>query len=344
MASKKHFDVLTVGTASRDVFLKSPLFKVVKDPEHLEKLGFEQGKAECFAFGGKIDINEIYFDTGGGATNAAVTFARQGFRTGTITSLGEDKVAEEVLAALRQEGIQVFHSLSKKPSSYSTLLLTEEGERTVLVARGASDDLDLKSIPLASLTAKWLYISPGAIKFSMIEKLVNYFQKQGANIAINPSAHCIKTAKTKLKKLLKKVQLVILNRSEAAQMTGAAFEQEREILKKLSGYTEGIIVMTEGPQGVLVSNGRYIYRAGTFKESAVRDRTGAGDAFGSGFAAALMKDPQLNEQVIREAIRLGSANATAVVERIGAKTGILDLKTYERAKHFKNLTIRKTLL
>ena len=61
------FDVITFGSATRDVFLRSKAMELHK--EH----GIEEA---CFPFGAKIDIDDIDFETGGGATNNAVTFTR----------------------------------------------------------------------------------------------------------------------------------------------------------------------------------------------------------------------------------------------------------------------------
>jgi len=65
----------------------------------------------------------------------------------------------------------------------------------------------------------------------------------------------------------------------------------------------------------MVSDGRLIYQAGTFKEHLVIDRTGAGDAYGAGFLAGLIHTKEKCEKGlcdisnIEYAIRLGSANA-----------------------------------
>lgn len=50
------------------------------------------------------------------------------------------------------------------------------------------------------------------------------------------------------------------------------------------------------------------------------DSTGAGDGFGSGFAAALMSGKN-----IEEAIEWGKRQAANVVRHIGAKAGLLTL-------------------
>ena len=345
------FDVLTIGTATRDVFLSSPYFTVLKDPEHLKRIGFVEGEATCFALGAKIDISDPVFTTGGGATNAAVTFARQGLKTAAMIALGDDESGRAVLADLVADKVEPLMFCSKKhATAYSTLLLSKNGERTVLVARGASDDLQATPALLHKAKAQWVYITPGAISFAVVSKLVNHFSAMGAHIAMNPSGHYLKFGARRLQSLLKKVHVVILNRAEASRLTGASYDNERNIFKRFESLFGGLAVMTDGANGVMVSNGKRILKAGVFKEKVLVDRTGAGDAFGSGFVAALLKQsPNMkagesySDHAIEEAIRLASANATAVVEHIGAKAGILTAAQFARDARFKNLVIRKTL-
>jgi sugar/nucleoside kinase (ribokinase family) len=70
-----------------------------------------------------------------------------------------------------------------------------------------------------------------------------------------------------------------------------------------------------------------MYIAGTYQNVKALDRTGAGDAFGSGFVAALAKGLP-----IEDALTLGSANATSVVTQIGSKPGILKTQRVKRMK------------
>lgn len=131
------YDVITVGAATRDVFLRSRGIQVIRDE------AFSTGEGECFALRSKIDVDEIVFETGGGATNAAVTFARQGFRTAFVGKIGDrDARGREILAALRQEKVAttLVSTDHQKSTAYSVLLLTARGERTALVYRGASAD------------------------------------------------------------------------------------------------------------------------------------------------------------------------------------------------------------
>ena len=55
-----------------------------------------------------------------------------------------------------------------------------------------------------------------------------------------------------------------------------------------------------------------------YEDVPVVDRTGAGDAFGSGFLSQWSQGKNLQESIV-----FASANSTSVVTKIGAKEGIL---------------------
>jgi len=342
------FDIITIGTATQDVFLTSPLFKVLRDREHLKKIGFSTGEAQCFALGSKVEIDEPIFTTGGGANNAATTFSRQGFNVAALIKIGKDEIAENILKELKKEKIIPLAIREKnKTSAFSTILLSPSGERTVLVYRGASENLKIKEIPFEKLESQWVYISPGRIPFGTIQKLFEHFSKNKTLIAFNPSKYYLEMGLEKLKPLLEKTKVAILNREEAAYLTGINYAKEKEIFKKLDKAIDGIAIMTEGSKGVMVSDGKNIYSAGIFKGKLI-DRTGAGDAFGSGFIAGIIgknkkilnpKSYILNPNVIKYAIRLGSANATSVVEKIGAKQGILSKSEFEKSERWQKFEV-----
>ncbi len=351
------FDIITIGTATRDVFLTSSFFKVVKDPVHLKKIDFPTGEAQCFTLGGKIEVDKPIFTTGGGASNTAATFSKQGLKVATVIKLGKDIASENILNEFHKEKITIFATREKNiATAYSVILLAPTGERTILVYRGASENLKINEIPFSKFNARWLHISPGKISLVTLKKIFDYFTKQKTLIAFSPSKYLIEMGIKKIKSFLSKSKVVIMNREEAAYLTGSDYnDDEKEIFKKLNKVVPGIAVMTSGPEGVLVSDGFNFYQAGVFsaKKEKIVDRTGAGDAFGSGFVAGIIKRKEKCDKVlpfgkqelcqidnIKYAIRLGSANATSVVEYIGAKEGILIKREFERNKRWKNLPIK----
>jgi ribokinase len=340
------FDVLTIGTATRDTFLRSDAFKIIKDPKHLEKLGFVSGEAECLPLGGKVEVERPIETIGGGAANAAVTFARWGFTTGAVIQIGNDSNGKAILATLQKEKVKVLASIeTKEGTGCSTLLLAKNGERTILHYRGASKDLALHGRSLTSLRSRAVYIAPGNIQFSVMRKIVTHFKKQGALIAMNPSKYYLEH-RSEMRPMLQLIDVVLMNREEGAYLTGAKFEDEKTIFRRFDALVPGLALMTDGPHGVMVSDGTRFYSAGVFKEKKLVDRTGSGDAFGSGFVAGLLSHRQgqrFSKEAIEYALRVGSANATSVVEYVGAEVGILR-KAALSSSRFKKFAITEHAL
>ena len=325
------FDVITIGAATRDAFIKSKYFKLLSSPE------FISGEGLCLPAGAKIDVEDIVFATGGGATNAAVTFARQGFKTAALCRIGEDVSGREVLADLNADDINTGYVIccQKEKTAYSMLILSESGERTVLVYRGASENIEPADIS-KTVSAKWFYLS-GALDIKVVERVLKIAGEASVPVAFNPANRELKLGLGKLKDILGEVNVLILNREEGAYLTKIDYRDESRIFKKLDEYVKGMVVLTDGQRGALVSDGRTLYRAGVYPEQKVMDKTGAGDAFGSGFVAGLIKTNN-----IECAFQLASANATSVVEKIGAKPGILSAKDFtENARWRRGLKISK---
>ena len=183
------YDVITIGTATRDTFLRSEKFKAVHDPEHLSSGQFPTGEAECLPWGGKVEVERPIVAVGGGAANTAVTFARQGLRAGAVVKLSEDEAGQATLQDLKKARIKVWASSDqKKGTAASVILLSPSGERTILSYRGASHDLNARDVP-TSLRAKWLYVVPGSIPQKEISNVIAKFKAQGTKIAMNPSMH-----------------------------------------------------------------------------------------------------------------------------------------------------------
>ena len=345
------YDIITIGTATEDVFLTSKLFKVIKNPEHLKKIGILTGEAECFALGAKIEIDNPVLTTGGGAANTAVAFTRQGLKTALLVKLGRDAAGQRILKELKKEKVSVFPVFDKNLSTdYSAILLSPNGRRTILVHHGASGNLKAAEIPFKKIESRWTYIAPGNISFSTLLKIYSRLEKQKTLIAINPSKYLIEMGIKKLKPVLSKSKVVILNREEASYLTKTDYLKEKVIFKKLDAAIDGIAVMTNGAQGVMVSDGKKIYSAGTSKKGGVIDETGAGDAFSSGFVTGLIRTKEkcdknkCDPKNIVYAIRLGSANAGSTIEKIGATEGTLMRGDFEKNKKWKSLKIMVQIL
>ena len=307
------FDIVSIGSATRDVFVNADDFK------SLDMADFSTGKGLCFPLGSKIEIKKIVFTSGGGGTNAAVTFARQGLSTACVGVVGNDLNGQEVLSELTKEGIETkfFQKHEDDFTAYSMLLVDSSGERTILSYKGEGQHFDVNKIDFGQLQTKWLFLDSLGGHYDLLEKAVSWAVANNVKLATNPGGKELEHGLEKLKPLLKNFSIVIMNQEEAAGLTGIDYKKEEEIFKIMDEMIGGIFVMTKGPEGVIVSDGKNIYRAGV-PDSPIVERTGAGDAFSSGFVSEHIRSGDISK-----AIQFATANASSVVTQYGGKAGIL---------------------
>ena len=273
--------MLSIGAAVQDVFLShSPEFKPVSD-KTADELFLR------IELGSKNDVNKIDFSTGGGATNAAVTFARQGLESQFMGAISHDPAGIAVLDALDKEGVDTTHvSYSNKYcTGYSVVLLASNGERSFLTYRGASTYYDIKDFDLKDADADWLYITSMAGNVDIIDKLFTHAKKLDTKVFLNPGKGELKEI-SKLKALLEDVDILSVNREEAQMIVDG--EELEELVRRLLNYVS-LAIISDGSNGVIASDGNTIVRAGMYEDVRVIDRTGAGDAFGSGFLAGYIR-------------------------------------------------------
>ena len=309
------FDVVTFGSATRDIFVRSKEFKIIKSLE------FTTGKALAVEAGGKIYIEELVFATGGGGTNSAATFALQQLKTAYVGLVGNDPGGLEIFRELNDLGVDCnFIKITERAKTpYSIILSVPEKERSILVYEGASHLLSLADIPFGQIKqSKWFYLSGLSGESSKVfEPIINFAAANKIKLAVNPGHDQLTNNLDILKKLLNKIDILLVNQEEASLITGVDFKNETELFKKFDELVPGIAVMSKGKEGVAVSDGQQVYLAG-IPQSGYVDRTGSGDAFGSGFVSVIIHGGS-----IAEAIQFGTANATGTIQRLGAKSGLL---------------------
>lgn len=327
------FDVVTFGSATRDLFVRSKEFKILESGECVT------GRALAVEAGGKIYVDDLVFATGGGGTNCAATFALQGLKTAYVGLIGNDPGGLEIFRELNDLGVDCnfIKTTEKAKTPYSIILSAPakraqgeagkgdrsegraSGERSILVYEGASHLLTVGDIPFDQIKqAGWFYLSGLSGESSKIfEPIIKFAVDNKIKLAVNPGHDQLTKDLHILKGLLNKIDILLVNQEEASLIAGVDFKNEADLFKKFDELVPGIAVMSKGKDGVAVSDGKNIYRAGIPKSGYI-DRTGSGDAFGSAFVSVIIRGGQ-----IPEAIQLGTANATATIQKIGAKNGLL---------------------
>ena len=297
--------MICIGKAGQDIFLEGDVFKPVE---------YKGSLYEHIELGGKFYLDNATFSTGGNAPNAAVTFARQGAEVSFISVVGDDPAGQTIVRVLDDEHINTSKVLidKKLKSSFSTIMLAPSGERTILDYPGTAFLKD-DHINFSSLDSDWLYVSSVG-SMPLITKIMKRAHENGVRIAFNPASYELKNLQ-ECADLLQYVTLFAVNKEEAKKFVDGNIIQE--LAAKLSESVKYTLV-SDGPHGSVATDGLRLVTAGMYEDVPVIDRTGAGDAFTSGFVIKIAQGKSLEE-----AITFGSANSTSVVGAIGSKTNIL---------------------
>lgn len=299
--------IYAVGKATQDVFLRSQEF----DPKTEGKVAYTH-----LPLGAKLDVEEAFFSTGGNATNVAVTLARQGLDAHFIWALGEDPASQTILSDMKTEGVNTA-LVDRRPgyrASFSTILLSPDGERTILNFHGSAMDEDSLAKTLDRIDkADWFY--PSSLGgYDALDILIRRAGALDAKVMLNPAGSELSHPE-KLRSILKDIEVLCLNKEEMRSIVGDGSLEE---LVKKGLELCPVVIVSDGANGVCASDGKTIVKAGMYEDVPVIDRTGAGDAFASGFLSRWSQGSGL-----RDAVVFGSANSTSVVSKIGAKAGIL---------------------
>jgi len=302
--------IVSLGSALQDIYL------IDRDDFAGSKVAGNSIFGEL-VIGTKVDIDRVSYEVGGGGTNSAVSFARYGHEVIYMGSLSRDSAGEAVLACLDDENIDSSYvEFVRGGTGCSVILLdAKKGERTILTHRGAAGKFDgLRADDLEMINPDWVYVT--SLRGDMY-KLLEFFEKAhqlGAQVMFNPG-ECELQQLPKLVGLLSDVDVLLVNKREAAQIVPGVVLSE--LLARLANYCQTVII-TDGAMGSIATDHREVWRLGVYEQVRMRDATGAGDAFGAGFLAKYADGAEFVD-----ALQFGAANAASVVQKYGAKAGIL---------------------
>jgi sugar/nucleoside kinase (ribokinase family) len=317
-------DLLSIGDASYDVFLAP------SESESLCQLD-EKKCFICLGYGDKIPVKEIEFTIGGNAANNAVGTRRLGIATGIVLTLGDDALGRQIAEKLQTEGVDTTFVIPQKAgkSDYSTII-TYTGERTILSYKSPRS----YEFPVKLPTVSWVYLTSMGDTF---EPFYNHLYdwlilNPQVRLAFNPGSRQIRRGLEAIGKILAKTKVLFVNREEAEKLTGleSSSGKEKELLGALVKLGVANPVVTDGGNGSFVFDGTRYLKCGILPVDAY-ERTGAGDSFGSGVLAALIKGRGFEEALI-----WGTVNSASVIGYTGGQRGLLkeeDLPVWlERAR------------
>jgi fructokinase len=241
----------------------------------------------------------------GVAANLAGNLRRLGFEIDVIGGVGRDALADYILGDLKSAGIGVTGvSRNADPTSIFVILVDDEGERTMIGFRGASERFPLDRTVLEERVPDWIHISGYTLldreMAARCEGLVLEAEARGIPCSVDLEGIAHSGLRTSLDRI-----------TAFCNLTEYRRYFDRDVVRPMPRSAP--LVVKGGEEGCFLIESGTVVSCGAFPASVV-DSTGAGDAFNAGFIAA-----RLRGENARIACAWGNAAARLKVERPGPR-------------------------
>jgi ribokinase len=263
---------------------------------------------------------------GGKGANQAVCSAKLGQKVRFVGKMGNDPLAERLVASMEQGGVLLDSVVRDPVESTGTALITVDakGQNEIVVVPGSNMRLlpaDIESVRECFSEARIVLLQM-EIPLETVVRVAEIAHQVQAIVILNPAP-----ARPLPAELLRQVDYLTPNESEAELLTGIPITRRTSAeaaAKKLVNQGVKNVLMTLGPEGCLLVNAE---RTQLFPACRVRpvDTTAAGDAFNGALAYALSRNEDLDS-----AIEFANAVAGYSVTKHGAQSSMPTMAEVEQ--------------
>ncbi|MBI5135683.1 carbohydrate kinase family protein [Candidatus Uhrbacteria bacterium] len=321
-------DLLAIGDVMIDHFF-------VLDDAQIDSSLAPNEQYLCVRYGDKIAVQKYVHSVAGNAANVAVGAARLKLAVGLVTLVGQDSGGREIIHKMKKEGVRTEHiHVNAQERTNISSVMSFRGERTILVYH-APREWNHTALP----KAKWYYLTslgPITADFRHLHRRIAETLERMPliRLAFNPGTFQLKAGMKFLKPLLRRTELLFVNKEEAETITDQGPTTSMPtLLSSLhrSGVTTPII--TDGAKGAWALDEKDSILHCPATNDPVVERTGAGDSFATATLASI-----INGNPLSEALRWGAVESANVVSMIGPQAGLLTLQKLK-----KNLKRQRSL-
>ncbi len=312
------YDLISIGDTTIDAF--------VRLHEAAVHCRLDNKECElCISYADKVPYESLELVAAvGNASNLAVGTARLGLKSGAFTAIGGDYFGQQILDVYKKEkvGRELVKVNQNEQTNYH-LVLNYKAERTILIKQHHYEYHSFEKVP----KVEWIYLSSLAGNNVPIHlRLGKYLKKhKDLKMGFNPATFEMKMGTAKLREIYHHTYVLFVNFEEAQRIlqnsprAKSRGQVVKILFKGLHKLGPKIVVITDGPDGAYASDGNAQYFMPKYPDPKPPfERTGAGDAFSTGFMAALVYGLP-----VTEALRWAPINSMSVVQYTGAQRGLL---------------------
>jgi len=317
--SETKIDVLTIGNAITDILAQV-------DDKFLTSENMEKGTMHLVEADRSADLyarmpSDKLQASGGSAANTAVGVASLGGSAAFVGKVANDEVGNFYAKDLKKVGVE-YETLMLEhgaASGKSMIFITPDGERTMNTYLGACHDLtqnDIIEEKIASSAITFMegYLwDPEEAKRAFI-KAAHFAHKNERAVAITLSdPFCVDRFRDEFLDLLrsKTCDYVFANIEELKSLYQT--DDLHHAVQMVAQDTE-VAAITMGAEGAMAIHNGEVITVPAFNVNDIKDLTGAGDLFASGFLLALARG-----QDMHSALSLGTMCASEVIAHIGPR-------------------------
>jgi len=277
----------------------------------------------------------------GGSASFFATAASYFTNVSLIAVVGED-FPESHLALLRRRGIDLT-GLERRPGK----TFRWRGEYSYQLNEAKTLETHLNVFETFQPVIPEAYRSPDLLFLANIDPELQYRVltqvKRPQLVACDTMNFWIDGKRAALTRLLKEVDVLVINDGEARQLGGDP--NLVKVARTIQAAGPRTLIIKRGEYGALMFNHDRVFAAPSFPLEQAKDPTGAGDCFAGGFMGYLAGAGNLDDEALCRAVICGSVMASFAVEAFSLdRLWTLDYKEIEtRFKEFKRLTFFEDL-
>lgn len=267
--------------------------------------------------GETLQAHSFMNNPGGKGANQAVACARQGARVAMVGRVGDDAFGLSLKASLAGDGVEVEHvALAAASTGVALIMVDDSAQNRIALIPGANAFVGAEDMPRLQgdmATARLLLLQL-EVPMQAVVDAAELAHSRGCTVVMNPApAEALPDALWKL------VDILVLNETEAAMLSGIAVQDQAGAARAADALRRrgpAHVILTMGSDGVMACDARGCRHFDALKVKAV-DTTAAGDTFIGALCASLAKG-----EAIDDGIALGIQAAALCVTHAGAQVSI----------------------
>jgi ribokinase len=236
--------------------------------------------------GETVEAPRFEMGHGGKGANQAVAAAKLGAEVVMVTAVGDDSFGDATIKNLGQLGVDTTHvkRVVGKSSGVAPIMVEPNGENSILIVKGANNDLSPQDVERAGEALKTcdLILLQLEVPLETVYAAIRFGKAHGIPTVLNPAPA---TPELDIA-YVRDVSYFVPNETELAILTKMPVETEAEVeaaAKTLLAQGVRAVIVTLGGRGALLATADGVKRIAPTPVTPV-DTTGAGDAFVGAFA------------------------------------------------------------